>query len=61
MKIRPSSIVHALIGGAVVGAVVFAGQPADKPSHPALPAGMDAQKAKEEYMKLMAPGKRTRA
>ncbi|MFT3687009.1 MAG: DUF1579 domain-containing protein [Phycisphaerales bacterium] len=66
MHIRPSALLHAAIGAGVVGAaVLFAGQPADKPaSAPAgqppaggMPEGMDQQKMMEQWAALMKPGK----
>lgn len=71
MPIRPSSIVHALVGAGIAAAVVFAAQPpADKakpqppkpapataPAQPGEPAGMDQQKMMEQWMALMKPGK----
>jgi len=62
MNIRPSSVVHALVGAAFASAVVLAAQPpADKakPAAPAQPpaAEMDQQKMMEQWMALMQPGK----
>jgi len=63
MIIRPSSLVHALVGAALATAAVFATQPpADKAKPaaqpPAQPAGQpDQQQMMEQWMALMKPGK----
>ena len=59
MRIRPSTLVHALVGAALATAAVYATQPpAEKPAPaPAQPGGADQQKMMEQWMALMKPGK----